>query len=401
MTIYLVKFSEGLGSSLPLPHNITDIEEEIKEVPTSVPAIDIGSAQPPSSQVINVSGSSQSAGTVHQLPNVSSATSNETIGEGPKVLQFFYENPAENIWIGFTPVRVTSDEEVKGVVALVRERADEYNKKFGLSEKPVQYLSSAVRARSLLLPEIVRHIDKCFTKKGIKEAQRGVRKRTCQPIPALIKIPSDQVVKLEEIIVDEELPQEKSGREWGDKVEEIHDDDATVDYEREAVKKNNSLDATKNAGHHDHAEQVGQDRGQGKHCEVRLVKVKLDELRLEEVEERLELGLGEEESSGEDPTLEILMKEYAKEVTYKICEESKARCYVRLRKLNPELHPNPQEGDAEAILEQTEAGVSCLPDDLNLSKFFIKKNCVVKIAKMAWLDEASRRERGQGKTKAK
>ena len=41
-------------------------------------------------------------------------------------------------------------------------------------------------------------------------------------------------------------------------------------------------------------------------------------------------------------------------MTYKICEESKARCYVRLRKLNPELHPNPQKGDAEAILEQTE-----------------------------------------------
>ena len=262
--------------------------------------------------MINVSGSGQSAATVHQLPNVSPATPNETIGEGPKVLQFFYENPAENIRIGFTPVRVTSDEEVKGVVALVREKADEYNKKHGFSEKPVQYLSSAVRARSLLLPEIVRHIDKCFTKKGIKEAQRGVRKRTCQPIPALIKIPSDQVVKLEEIIVDEELPQENSGREWGDKVEEIHDDDATVDYEREAVKKNNSLDATKNAGHHDHAEQVGKDRGQCKHCEVRLVKVKLDELRLQEVEERLELGLGEEESSEEDPALEILVKEYAK-----------------------------------------------------------------------------------------
>ena len=45
---------------------------------------------------------------------------------------------------------------------------------------------------------------------------------------------------------------------------------------------------------------------------MRLVKVKLDELRLQEVEERLELGLGEEESSEEDPALEILVKEYAK-----------------------------------------------------------------------------------------
>ena len=49
----------------------------------------------------------------------------------------------------------------------------------------------------------------------------------------------------------------------------------------------------------------------------------------------------------------------------------------------------------------TQAEVSCLLDDENLSKLFIKKNCVVKIAKMAWLDEASRRERGQEKVKAK
>ena len=45
--------------------------------------------------------------------------------------------------------------------------------------------------------------------------------------------------------------------------------------------------------------------------------------------------------------------------------------------------------------------MSFLLDDENLSKFFIKKNCVVKIAKMAWLDEASRRKRGQRKVKAK
>ena len=67
----------------------------------------------------------------------------------------------------------------------------------------------------MLLPEIVRHINKCFTKKGIKEAQRGARKRTYQPRRALIKVPSDQVVKPEESNVDEELPQEKSVKERG------------------------------------------------------------------------------------------------------------------------------------------------------------------------------------------
>ena len=113
---------------------------------------------------------------------------------------------------------------------------------------------------------------------------------------------------------------------------------------------------------------------------------------------------------------------------YQNCKESKARCYVKLRKLNPELLPNPQEGGAEETLEQTEvpyfevltslfssiltvkmkhclstiqAGVSSLPEDENSSKLFMKKNCVVKIAKMAWLDEVSQRERGQKKTKVK
>ena len=128
------------------------------------------------------------------------------------MLQFFYENPAESIRVGFAPVRVTSDEEVKGVVALVTEKADEYNKKHGLSEKPVQYLSSAVRARSLLLPEIVRHIDRCFTKKGIKEAQRGVRKKIYQPRPASNKIDNEEEVDL----VEESVPEEEYVPEEGE-----------------------------------------------------------------------------------------------------------------------------------------------------------------------------------------
>ena len=38
-------------------------------------------------------------------------------------------------------------------------------------------------------------------------------------------------------------------------------------------------------------------------------------------------------------------------------------------------------------------------EDMSMSKFFVKKNCVVKIAKMAWLDEVSRKERGQEKAR--
>ena len=42
-----------------------------------------------------------------------------------------------------------------------------------------------------------------------------------------------------------------------------------------------------------------------------------------------------------------------------------------------------------------------MPDDENLLKLFMKKNCVVKIAKVAWLDEVSRRERGRKNAKVK
>ena len=41
-------------------------------------------------------------------------------------------------------------------------------------------------------------------------------------------------------------------------------------------------------------------------------------------------------------------------MNYKNCEESIARCCVKLRKLNRELLPNPQEGDAGETLEPTE-----------------------------------------------
>ena len=37
-----------------------------------------------------------------------------------------------------------------------------------------------------------------------------------------------------------------------------------------------------------------------------------------------------------------------------------------------------------------------MPDDHeDKSKFFLKKNCVVKIAKMAWLDEVSQKEKAR------
>ena len=48
--------------------------------------------------------------------------------QGCKTLQFFYQNPVDDIKIGFPPVRVNTEEEVNCVVALVTEKAEEFNR---------------------------------------------------------------------------------------------------------------------------------------------------------------------------------------------------------------------------------------------------------------------------------
>ena len=65
-----------------------------------------------------------------QMASVDPATPLEVIGdpEGTKTLQFFYQSPLEDIKIGFPPVRVNTDEEVNCVVALVTEKAEDFNR---------------------------------------------------------------------------------------------------------------------------------------------------------------------------------------------------------------------------------------------------------------------------------
>ena len=80
-----------------------------------------------------------------QMASVDPSTPLEVIGdpEGSKTLQFFYQSPREDIKvriiiiiiiitiiikIGFPPVRVNTDEEVNCVVALVTEKAEDFNR---------------------------------------------------------------------------------------------------------------------------------------------------------------------------------------------------------------------------------------------------------------------------------
>ena len=60
----------------------------------------------------------------------------------------------------------------------MKEKSEEYNLKANLSSRPVKYLSDSVRARSMLETDVVRHIDQCFTKKGMRKAKGGGKKRS-------------------------------------------------------------------------------------------------------------------------------------------------------------------------------------------------------------------------------
>jgi hypothetical protein len=87
------------------------------------------------------------------------------------LVQFFYRNQATDTSMVFPPVRVNTDEEVKYVVALVTEKAEEYNMKYNVEEgfKPqILYSTEAAMARSVLDNKIVKHIKKCFTKNAMK-----------------------------------------------------------------------------------------------------------------------------------------------------------------------------------------------------------------------------------------
>ena len=88
--------------------------------------------------------------------------------------------------------------------------------------KPVQYYSSAVKARSILDPDVVRHIEKCFTKKGMKEMKAGRKKRAYPKRKEIIKIPSDYYR------IKEEAPEEDIAEPEYDATAE-EDDEEDVD----------------------------------------------------------------------------------------------------------------------------------------------------------------------------
>ena len=99
----------------------------------------------------------------------------------------------------------------------------------------MQYYSSAVKARSILDPDVVRHIEKCFTKKGMKEMKAGRKKRAYPKRKEIIKIPSDYYKIKEEAPEDITEPEydataEEDNEEDVDEVDEVPEDVVPDEY---------------------------------------------------------------------------------------------------------------------------------------------------------------------------
>ena len=110
-------------SALPPPPPSVKVEAPS---PDTARVLASASACPTSIQVMSVYNDGGCS--VQQLPSVLPATPTEVVGRGPKLLQFFYQNPVDDIKVGFPPVGVTTNEEVNCVVALVTEKAEDYNR---------------------------------------------------------------------------------------------------------------------------------------------------------------------------------------------------------------------------------------------------------------------------------
>jgi len=109
------------------------------------------------------------------------------IGTGSKCVQFFYEN--QNDSPAFPPVYVNTTDEVRAVAALVAEKAGDFKRRGGGNRGEIpQYYTEAAKAKYILEKVVIKHIEQCFTKKGMREFKVGVKKRNYPKRSTIIKI---------------------------------------------------------------------------------------------------------------------------------------------------------------------------------------------------------------------
>ena len=109
----------------------------------------------------------------------------DKIGMGNKCINLGYQN------CSFGPMYVETEEECKLVMELVKFKVSErdYKDKHGGRQTNGVYASTAaIRAQSMLSPDIVRYLDRAFTNQGMKENIVGRKKRNYPKRSEIIKI---------------------------------------------------------------------------------------------------------------------------------------------------------------------------------------------------------------------
>ena len=96
----------------------------------------------------------------------------------------------------FGPIRVRTEEEIQLLTSLVKEKCDASVHRGKTVHAAPQYYSMAERAKSILLPEVVKYINYAFTKKGMKEHQKGRKRNNYPKRSQIIKIDKETGEKI-------------------------------------------------------------------------------------------------------------------------------------------------------------------------------------------------------------
>ena len=96
----------------------------------------------------------------------------------------------------FGPINVRTEEEIQLLMMLVREKCDAASHRGKTVHAAPQYYSQAERAKSILHPEVVKYINYAFTKKGMKEHQKGRKRNNYPKRSQIIKIDKETGEKI-------------------------------------------------------------------------------------------------------------------------------------------------------------------------------------------------------------
>jgi len=124
------------------------------------------------------------------IPSTNPQVIEGRIGSGSKKVEFFYENRESP---AFPPVYVDTEEQVRAVAAFAAEKEAEFNLRCDKEKHAViQYYTEAAIAKSTLEKDVLKHIQSCFTKKGMRDYKRGVKRRNYPKRSTIIKINQGQ-----------------------------------------------------------------------------------------------------------------------------------------------------------------------------------------------------------------